>query len=117
MLVLALIVMSAAPAGALNESEREEIRALENWYPRQACAADRELGQCFSWTVNDCELKAAKSLALCLRRHEKRMRGSATGDVTDWQDTILRCAFIELRDNETKSFRGGALCRTEGGGR
>lgn len=111
-----LALLGAAPvAPALDEDGREQLRGLRDWYPLQACRADRELGQCFKWSVRDCEAKSQKSLDACLKRHDRQLRGSASGDLEHWQRRILTCVFDDLKAKNPKLHLGGPLCEIGGG--
>lgn len=102
-------------AWALTDGEREQIRNLREWYPRQACNADRELGQCFKWAKGECEKKAAKALDACVKRLDRTMRGSASGDLSHWERQVFSCSFEDLKSRHAKIFLGGAVCDISGG--
>ncbi|MBX3018506.1 MAG: hypothetical protein KF767_11490 [Bdellovibrionaceae bacterium] len=113
--LMLFVIFSAAPGWSLTETERTQLRSVREWYPQQACRESRELGQCFRWAASDCESKTTKAIDACLKRLDRKTRGSASGDLAYWERQVLVCAFNDLRGRYGKIFVGGAMCDMSGG--
>lgn len=110
-----LTIFSPLLSSALTDTERTQLRTVREWYPQQACRESRELGQCFRWPHSDCEAKTEKAIDGCLKRLDRKMRGSASGDLPYWERQVLVCAFEDLKGRLGKNFVGGAMCDVTGG--
>lgn len=101
-------------AFSLSLRDRENLETLKEWYPVRSCSTDRELAQCFKWSQRDCETKAKKSVEVCLIRNDRELKKDDTGDLDQWEEKIILCAFKDLKSKNAKISIDSALCQAAG---
>jgi len=107
-------MLVSTPAWALLEIEREQLRALPDWFPYVSCQEGKGLKQCFVWTRDECEAMTAQVMQSCLNMYDTQFRRADTGSLEEWRERIIACTVNDIRAKLRTRKVDSMMCRNKG---
>lgn len=101
-------------ASALVESDRNQLRQLEEWYPYYGCQDEKVFRQCFKWTREECEVMTMQTIKSCLNLNDPRFRLSDGVDLDHWKEKIIFCSLKDLQIKLKTRIVDSLLCKNKG---
>lgn len=94
--------------------ERDQLRAITEWFPYVACQEQKMLRQCFVWLEEECQTVVGLSATSCLRQYQSEWMQPGNSTLDLWRQKITACTIrdvgMKMKSRSVKSL----LCENKG---